>query len=206
MEEEKVGTPSTKPASKKRPSRPTASRDAAPQIDYDKLAGMIADKMMIRVPPVSITKGLESEEFKVGQPADIVLNDGTLAVGGVSVEAVTSRDMNKTYLDSLAFMEEPVEVMVHETQDANAENPVIVGSNGIFCVFFRGVPRIAKRKFIDGLIVKSSRVSTPEFTNQAGERSYKITQQSAHKYPFNIVHDPNPKGVEWLRMRLADII
>jgi hypothetical protein len=114
--------------------------------------------------------------------------------------------INKDYLAQLAFMEEEITVMVHESADENADNPVTVGNNGTFRQFFRGQPTRVKRKFVDSLIVKSGRVATPETQNGAGERTRVIRQTSAQKYPFSIMEDKNPKGAEWLRGRLAELV
>lgn len=150
-------------------------------------------------------KKIQTDEIKVGQQSDIILKDGSLAVGGASIEAI-DKPLNNDYLNELAFMEEEIEIVVNESADQNAENPVTVGNNGQFKQFFRGIPTIAKRKFVDCLIVKSSRVETPKIRNGAGEDAFAIRQYSAHKYPFMVVRDKNPKGVEWLRRRLAEVI
>lgn len=153
--------------------------------------------------PAQRRKQTHTDETKVQQVADIILKDGTLATGGVAVES-TGGSINKTYFDELAFMEEEIEILVHETSDENAENPVIVGNNGTFKLFFRGQPTVAKRKFVDSLIVKTGRVSTPEFINGAGERARAIRQLSAHKFSFSVIQDRNPNGAAWLRNRLAE--
>jgi hypothetical protein len=142
--------------------------------------------------------------MSVGQPKDIIVNETMNLVGGESLEPVNERALNADFLDALAFMEEPVEIMVAETTDENAENPVQVGVNGQFQVFWRGVPTVTKRKFADALIVKSHRVSTPEMTNGSGERVRVIRRHAALKYPFSIMQDKNPKGTEWLRRRMAE--
>lgn len=150
-----------------------------------------------------------SDDTAVDQPSDIILKDGTLATGGQPV-IYQDKPLNADYMDSLAFMEEEIEVMVQETSDENAENPITVGNNGIFKQFFRGVPTVTKRKFVDSLIVKTGRVTTPEVQIQGvkggSERSFTIRQQSAHKYPFMVIQDRNPKGPEWLKRRLAEAI
>lgn len=148
---------------------------------------------------------IHTPDMPVQQPADILLRDGTAATGGQSIVQV-EKVPNQDYLDALAFMEEEIEVLVHETADENADNPVIVGCNGEFRQFFRGVATRAKRKFVNCLIVKTGRVSTPEYINGAGERARKIAQTSAHKYPFTVISDPNPKGVQWLRARMAEAV
>ena len=187
------------PVTPKQARKPAAAK--SPEIDYERLATMVAGKLA----PVFAPRGTETERFKTQSPADIILKDGTLATGGGSIAAI-DKPLESDYVQALAFMEEDIVVMVAETEDQNAENPIIVGNNGIFKVFFRGHPTVAKRKFVDCLIVKSSRVTTPEVTNHGGERENQIKQHAAHKYPFTVVEDRNPKGNEWLRRRLAEVI
>lgn len=149
---------------------------------------------------------LDTRDMEVGQPANIILGDGTLATGGQHVTLAEKNALNPGYLNELAFMEEYMEIILQESADENAENPVRVGNNGIFVEFYRGIPTVARRKFVDCLIVKQTRVTTPEIITPNGERSRAVRQQSAMKYPFIIVEDKNPKGAEWLRRRMADIV
>lgn len=149
-------------------------------------------------------KQTDTRELQVGQVPDIKIQ-GDVINTATQFEAI-DKALNTDYMDELAFMEEDIEVMVMETSDENAENPVVVGCNGQFKQFFRGHVTTARRKFVDCLIVKSGRVTTPEVQNPAGERTNVIRQASAHKYPFTVVKDRNPKGVEWLRRRLAESI
>lgn len=148
---------------------------------------------------------VHTTDMPVGQPKDIPLRDGEIPTAAHTFEPV-DKPMNTDYMKELAFMEEEMEVLVHESADENAENPVIVGCNGVFKPFFRGVPTLTKRKFVDCLIVKHGRVSTPEYINNGGERARAIRQTSAHKYPFSVTMDKNPKGAEWLRRRLAEAV
>lgn len=187
-----------------RAKRPAAAA-AAPEIDYNKLADALAPRMASIMAPIMRTGGVSTEGMEVGQMPDIILGDGTLVTGGVDLAAIDT-PLESDYFKALAFMEEEIQVMVHETDDPNAENPIIVGNNGIFKEFFRGHTTVAKRKFVDGLIVKSSRVTTPEKLNKAGERCNVIEQHSAHKYSFSVVQDRNPKGAEWLRRRMAEAV
>ena len=150
-------------------------------------------------------KVITTEDVKPDQPSDIILRDGTLATSNTIIQSGVDA-LHGEYLDDLAFMEEEMTVMVQETSDENAENPVTIGCNGTFKQFFRGQPIVAKRKFVDGLIVKSGRVSTPEYINGAGERARSIRQQSAHRFPFMVIKDNSPKGAAWLSQRLSEAI
>lgn len=154
-----------------------------------------------------MNKPLYSDDSKPDQAPDIILKDGTLAVGGQQV-IYMDKPLSKDYAAELAFMEEEIVVTVNETTDENAENPITVGNNGVFKQFFRGVPTLTKRKFLDSLIVLSGRVTTPEIQVQGvrgqTERSFTIHQKSAHKYPFTVNEDKNQRGAEWVQRRLRD--
>lgn len=152
-----------------------------------------------------MAKEISTDDVKIQQVSDIQLKDGVISTSNNVVEA-TAEALNKEYTGALAFMEEEIEILLQESSDENAENPVIVGCNGQFKAFYRGVATKAKRKFVDCLIVKTGRVSTPEFINNAGERARAIRQNSAHKYPFMVINDRNPKGAEWFKQRLAEAV
>ena len=150
-------------------------------------------------------KELDASQMPVGQMADVLTPKGEVHISG-SVDGVGEMPKD-SYLDELRFMEEMVEIFVHESTDQNADNPVPLGNNGIYVFVDRGVPTKLKRKFVDAMIVKSTRITTPEYINGAGERAFKINQTSALKYPFSMISDPSPKrGTAWLRRRIAEAI
>ncbi len=108
-------------------------------------------------------------------------------------------------IKKLAFMEEPMTILLHENADPNAEDPVTVGNNGKFVAFFRGKPTLTKRKFVSGLIVKVNTITTDEgIIPGTIERVGLIRTHSAHKYPFQIIEDKNPRGSEWVSKRFAE--
>lgn len=104
------------------------------------------------------------------------------------------------YAQELIFNEEMVEVMVHESADENAENPVFIACNGVPQYFYRGVVQRVKRKYVAILAsVKEHGITTPEYTGADGARAMGIKRTSSLKYPFSIISDPNPRGPAWLR-------
>lgn len=155
---------------------------------------------------------IDSPEIPVlGQPADIsgafdtvykpepleidVVPGGTGAAkgnGGLSVEA-----------QELLFMEEFVEVMLHESTDKNAENPVFTSCNGVNQYFDRGSVQRVRRKYVAILAsCKEHNITTPEYTAPDGSRAVGIRRTSSLKYPFSVISDPNPRGAPWLRSLL----
>ena len=182
-----------------RPRANPAPVAAAPVIDYEKLADMVASRM---APAVNISRGKErfAEEFPVGQHSDLSID----ATSGGGIVQCVEGPLCKSYLDELAFMEEVIEVVVHETDDPAAENPVPAACNGRIMYFQRGVPTRAKRCIVNSLLCKSDRVTTPEYTNPGGERLRSIKRTSALKYPVSVIGDSG-RGVQWLRMRMAEV-
>ena len=146
------------------------------------------------VQPQQIDGGFDT--IYVPEPPEIEVIPGATGAakgqGGLSVQA-----------QELLFNEEIVEVMVHETTDNNAENPIFTACNGVSQYFYRGVPQQVKRKYVAILAAcKEHGVSTPEYTAGDGSRAMGIKRTSSLKYPFSIIHDPNPRGAEWLRSLL----
>ena len=107
------------------------------------------------------------------------------------------------HAQELIFNEELVEVMVHESTDENAENPIFTACNGVSQYFYRGIPQQVKRKYVAILAsCKEHAVSTPEYTAKDGSRAMGIRRVSSLKYPFSIISDPNPRGAAWLKSLL----
>ena len=114
--------------------------------------------------------------------------------------------VSSDFLDELKFMEEPVDVMVHESAADNAEAIVEVFHNGIPQRFIRGQTQTVKRKFIEVLArAKKTAYSQQVFADRAtGDAIQRMTPHTALQYPFQVVSDPNPRGTPWLRKVLAE--
>lgn len=107
--------------------------------------------------------------------------------------------------NELAFMEEPVEVVVSPTTDKNAERFPQVAVNGVNQYFVRGQKMVVKRKFIEALArAKKTGVSTVPDKDQDGGDTMKIVQDTGLRYPFAVTRDNNPRGSSWLEKVLAE--
>ena len=144
--------------------------------------------------PSDIAGGFDSIYVPEVQEIEIIpgATGAAKAMGGLSAEAQEN-----------LFMEEYVEVMVHESTDKNAENPVFTACNGVTQYFSRGQVQRVKRKYI-GILAgcKEFNVTTPEYTAADGTRAIGIRRTSSLKYPFSVISDPNPRGATWLRSLL----
>lgn len=120
-------------------------------------------------------------------------------------EIVTvARDgLDNGYAAQLAFMEEPVDVMVHETTDPNEQLLVDVYCNGIPQRFIRGQVQTVKRKYVE-ILARAKQTSIQTRTETTTDDVInRINKHTALRYPFSIVHDPNPRGAAWLKSVLA---
>lgn len=104
----------------------------------------------------------------------------------------------------LAFMEEKIDVMVHETTDPNAEQIVETWVNGIAQRFIRGQVQTVKRKYVNVLATaKNTSIATKDAKDYNGDNTTVIQKHTALKYPFSIVRDENPRGPQWLKAALS---
>jgi len=150
---------------------------------------------------------LDSPEIDTKQPAEVfdtifVEEQEIETVPGIS-PGLKGKGGLDPYLQELAFNEEMVEVMVHESTNDNDENPVFTACNGVSQYFFRGIPQLVKRKYVAILAsCKEHRVTTPSYVSDDGTRGMSVKRTSFLKYPFSIIHDANPRGPEWLKALL----
>ena len=127
--------------------------------------------------------------------------------GGVEVDIVSAKSGgggDKKQFDELKFNEDFVEVMLHESTDENAENPVFTACNGVTQYFFRGQPQQVRRKFVAILAsCKEHSLKTEEYTAADGSRGIRLRSASSLKYPFSVISDPAGKrGADWLKSLL----
>ena len=156
-----------------------------------------------------MSKGkIESPEIDVTQPAIIeggfdtvyVPEQPEIEIAAPITKSVKGKGGLDPHMEELKFNEELVEVMVHETADENADNPVFTACNGVTQYFYRGVPQLVKRKYVAILAsVKEHGITTPEYAAPDGSRAMSVRRTSSLKYPFSVLNDKNPRGAAWLR-------
>jgi len=104
----------------------------------------------------------------------------------------------------LAFLEEKVEVMVHESADPNAEPIVETWVNGVAQRFIRGQTQTVRRKYVEVLArAKNTGIKTNEVMDHNGDRTTAIVKHTALKYPFSVIRDENPRGAAWLKQVMS---
>jgi hypothetical protein len=110
---------------------------------------------------------------------------------------------------SLAFMEEPVRIFLHETTNPTDELYVFCSVNGEPALrsnpyLKRGGEYTIKRKFVNVLANARMTSYSQPYAGTNDARSENILRPHVSmKYPFSVIEDQNPKGVSWLRSVMA---
>lgn len=102
-------------------------------------------------------------------------------------------------LKNLAFNEEPVQVVISEDGNPNAEQVISLSVNGVRQFLRRGESTWIKRKFVETLArARPGAITTPEYIDASGARATKIVTTYGLSYPFRVLNDANPDGARWL--------
>lgn len=153
-------------------------------------------------------KELSTTDFQTGQDATLVLPDLDSGVIRPDEPKIMIPDgpVIDEYAKELAFMEEPVTIIVHETSNENEAPLVDVYVQGVPQFFIRGEQCTVKRKYVECLVrAKPIAISTDVRERNSENPLNLIHKKSALRYPFSIVEDRNPNGPAWLRKIMAEV-
>lgn len=104
----------------------------------------------------------------------------------------------------LVFMEEPVTIMIHPSQDPKPEDPVYVAVNGRGCYIWRNQKTIVRRKYVERLARAKTQTVRQDITAKEPEQLNRLTLSSSLRYPFQVLSDPHPMGGAWLQKILQE--
>ena len=118
----------------------------------------------------------------------------------------TDRVISTDQIDQEAFMRDELEVFFNEPNNENEASFVEVNVNGDYRMVIRGNSAKLKRYHVAVLAqAKQSRVRQRKIVNADGSMGFAEENVLALTYPFQVMHDPNPKqGVPWLRQMLSN--
>lgn len=148
---------------------------------------------------------VDSLNEEVGQasfvdvPGEGIIDRSALKEEGI--EIVSDKGIDK-YARDLAFMEEMIEVEMHESTDMNASPIEDVYCNGVVQRFIRGVPIAVKRKFVQILADSKATAIRVDVGIQGDQVVNRVNKNTAVRYPFRVIRDDNPMGAAWLRQVL----
>jgi hypothetical protein len=126
-------------------------------------------------------------------------------------------ELSMDHADRLMFFEEPVKILIHNSQDGLAARTTdYVANNGVAAEMLfkqgwvpigylpRGISIIVKRKIVSilaGARLESVRTNVIERDN-ANPENY-IERTVTHPVAFSVIEDKNPRGGEWLARLLS---
>ena len=152
--------------------------------------------------PTSFRKMYESEENLAGQDKARKMKssgDARESLDRVEIDLV-DRPISKAKLEQIAFGEEYIKVIVHETGNETDPDIPWFQNAGDTMIFYRGKEVDCKRKFVEQLAGCVKKTFThAKRTNERGEDYIEYMPHSTLAYPFLVIDDPNPRGREWLR-------
>lgn len=123
--------------------------------------------------------------------------------GGIEID--TDRVIRADQLDEEAFMRDELEVFFNDPGNENEPSFVEVNVNGDYRMVMRGDTAKLRRYHVAVLAnAKQSRVRQRKIVNSDGSMGFQEENVLSLTYPFQVMHDPNPKvGAPWLKKMLA---
>jgi hypothetical protein len=162
--------------------------------------------------PALKSKVVASEELAVAPEKSVAFDNGVRTDIGSDIEIQGDIVGLADKAAALAFMEEKVRVMISESTDKNPERYVFLSVNGVGAGpqgtpwVPRGVEVEIRRKYLNVLAgARHVRYTNFEDTNPQGERTSGQRASASDRYPFQVVEDSNPRGIQWLRELRASV-
>lgn len=123
--------------------------------------------------------------------------------GGIEID--TDRVLRTDAIDEEAFMRDELEIYFNEPGNEHEPGFVEVNVNGDYRMAVRGDTVKLRRYHVAVLAnAKQSRVRQRKLVNPDGSMGFQEENVLSLTYPFQVMHDPNPKqGVPWLKKLLS---
>ena len=166
---------------------------------------------MVQVPKHA-GKALHSEDIPQQQPPEISLAFNKPLERGESIEPI-DKPLDDDYTVALLMAEDPITIQIEPGMEENAPRVVDCWVNGkgaevldpitnkwleINCLPIGG-PITTKRKYVEVLArSKLDNVQTKTGDMRQEHPENRIVRNTSRKAVFSVLHDPNPKGREWL--------
>lgn len=118
---------------------------------------------------------------------------------GMPQITVQDEPMFKTPLEIEQFMMEELVIIIHKSTDKNAVPMVPVGINGEKAWLPRDMKISLPRKFV-AILARSQEAtfSTDDNPDPRADEGKIVRRTNGQVYPFQVLHDPNPRGPSWL--------
>jgi hypothetical protein len=152
-------------------------------------------------------RALNSADIKIEQKPAISDDPSQFDGDIVRVEQMP----NKEYREELAFNEEPVTIVLHQSSDKNSANSYPIWNNGKGCEAMiggkwrevtwltTGTRYTIKRKYLEIMArSKMDNVETVILDKDAERPRNMINRVTSAHMSFSVLEDKNPRGADWL--------
>jgi hypothetical protein len=113
--------------------------------------------------------------------------------------------VSKSKLEALAFNEEILTVLVHDSTNVNDDPVPYVINGGRRQAFIRGREQQVRRKYVEILArMKRTTFTQEKFKDSQGIDGIRNIPHTGLVYPFQVIHDPSPNGRRWLQAILDE--
>jgi hypothetical protein len=103
-------------------------------------------------------------------------------------------------VDVAKFMEEEITIVIHKSTDKNALERVPVGVNGETAWLPRDTRIKLPRKFVERLArAQEATFRTDDNPDPRMDEGKIVRRTNGQVFPFQVIHDPNPRGAAWLQ-------
>lgn len=148
---------------------------------------------------------VHTNDMEVGQRPPLIVPDTNPLVRDPEEIVVAGTQMNTDIFDELAFNEEYLTILIQRSSEKYAPKMVMAGVNGRNEWYPTNEPVRIKRKFVEVLVrSKPDSIRAFEIPIEGENPENKIERTSHSAHPISVMHDPNPKGYEWLRNLMHD--
>lgn len=128
--------------------------------------------------------------------------------GDGTEEQIITKVSSTKQMEMLAFLEEPVQILVLPSQNEQDPKYVQLSINGRSQYIMVDEPITVKRKYVRQL----ARMRKTKFRQQvtinpiSGEPINRMIPRTALRHNFTVLHDANPKGAAWLAKILKESV
>ena len=166
----------------------------------------------LNVPVRRARKETISADFPIDQKADIDMPESGQIQREQTIVHASADELVSGTVKELAFLEEPVTILIYPSREKNPPLVVDCWVNGKGAeVFVNGqwhefnclpinIPVTTKRKYVETLSMsKTDAISTETGSTMDEHPHNRIRRMTSANTAFSVVEDRNPLGVEWLR-------
>lgn len=187
------------------------------------MQNMHTSQMQAKNNPVRVSKTVETAEQQVGQMKPRDMRSFGPAEGALAAPQFeqlvdpNDRPIDNEKIEMERFMQDDLTIRLSPTTDKNAEQIIevnvitvgladrgMLGSNSKPVLIPRGKDVVVKRYIVERLLRCKLTGYGLEEKVVNGERMYSYPAATGMRYDFSVIHDPHPRGADWLKYLMAE--